>query len=213
MALRRLPVYLLIDTSGSMRGEPIEAVKVGLQALVSGLRQDPYALESVHLSLIAFDQQAKVLCPLTSLEEFQMPLLQCPEAGPTHLGEALRALCECVEREVARATPERKGDWRPLLFIMTDGSPSDLAVYDEWAERTRAKGFAAIVACAAGSKAKQEPLRKVADHVVTLDTMDSAAFSGFFKWVSSTVSAGSVSMGLNAPVPLPPPPQEVHVVL
>jgi len=213
MSDRRLPVYLLLDTSGSMRGEPIEAVKVGVQALVSGLRQDPYALESVHLSLITFDQKANVLVPLTSLETFQMPVLQCPSSGPTHLGEALRELCECVEREVTRTTAEHKGDWRPLLFIMTDGSPSDTAVYNEWAVKTRALGFATIIACAAGAKAKEEPLRKVADHVVTLDTMDSATFSGFFKWVSSTVVAGSMSMGATSQVPLPPPPQEVHVVI
>lgn len=213
MSDRRLPVYLLLDTSGSMRGEPIEAVKVGVQALISGLRQDPYALESVHLSLITFDREAKVLTPLTSLEDFQMPVLRCPDAGPTHLGEALQELCGRVDREVIRTTAEQKGDWRPLLFIMTDGSPSDIAVYNEWAEKTRSRGFATIIACAAGAKAKEEPLRKVADHVVTLDTMDSATFSGFFKWVSSTVSAGSMSMGVTEQVQLPPPPQEVHVVL
>ena len=215
MSNRRLPVYLLLDTSGSMLGEPIEAVKVGVQALVSALRQDPYALESVHLSLITFDQKANVLTPLTSLEDFQMPLLQCPGAGPTHLGEALRELCGRVDREVIRTSAEQKGDWRPLLFIMTDGSPSDIAEYNEWAEKTRARGFGTIIACAAGAKAKEEPLRKVADHVVTLDTMDSSTFAGFFKWVSSTVSAGSMSMGAapQAALPLPPPPQEVHVVL
>ena len=213
MSGRRLPVYLLLDTSGSMRGEPIEAVKVGVQSLVSGLRQDPYALESVHLSLITFDREAKVLGPLTGLEAFQMPVIECPGAGPTHLGLALQALCENVDRDVKRTTEQSRGDWRPLLFIMTDGSPSDLALYDEWAVKTRARGFALIVACAAGAKAKEEPLRKVADHVVTLDTMDSATFGGFFKWVSSTVAAGSMSMGASGAMPLPPPPQEVHVVL
>ena len=44
--MRRLPVYLLIDTSGSMKGEPIESVKVGLEALVSSLRTNPYALDT-----------------------------------------------------------------------------------------------------------------------------------------------------------------------
>ena len=44
--MRRLPVYILIDTSGSMHGEPIEAVRNGLQVLISSLRQDPYALET-----------------------------------------------------------------------------------------------------------------------------------------------------------------------
>ena len=52
--MRRLPVYLLLDTSGSMMGEPIEAVKNGVEILVSSLRQDPYALETAHLSIISF---------------------------------------------------------------------------------------------------------------------------------------------------------------
>ena len=51
--MRRLPVYLVIDTSGSMRGESIHAVNVGIQAMLSALRQDPYALESVHISIMA----------------------------------------------------------------------------------------------------------------------------------------------------------------
>ena len=57
--MRRLPVYILLDTSGSMHGEPIEAVKNGMQILLSTLRQDPYALETAYLSLIAFDSHAK----------------------------------------------------------------------------------------------------------------------------------------------------------
>ena len=51
---RRLPIYLLIDSSGSMRGEPIQSVNVGLSAMLSALRQDPYALETVYLSIITF---------------------------------------------------------------------------------------------------------------------------------------------------------------
>lgn len=61
--MRRLPVYLLIDTSGSMRGESIHAVNVGIQAMMSALRQDPYALESVHLSIITYDNQARSISP------------------------------------------------------------------------------------------------------------------------------------------------------
>ena len=52
--MRRLPVYLLLDTSGSMSGEPIEAVKSGVQILISTLRQDPYALETAYLSVLGF---------------------------------------------------------------------------------------------------------------------------------------------------------------
>ncbi|EDN3960136.1 tellurium resistance protein TerY, partial [Salmonella enterica subsp. enterica serovar Typhimurium] len=53
--MRRLPVYLLLDTSGSMHGEPIEAVKNGVQTLLTTLKQDPYALETAYVSVITFD--------------------------------------------------------------------------------------------------------------------------------------------------------------
>lgn len=69
--MRRLPVYLLLDCSGSMFGEPIEAVKNGVQVLVSTLRQDPYALETAYLSIITFDSDARQTTPLTELAAFQ----------------------------------------------------------------------------------------------------------------------------------------------
>ena len=72
--MRRLPVYLLLDTSGSMRGEPIAAVNVGLGALVASLRQDPSALESVHVSVMTFDAEVKVVVPLTPLDQLQLVL-------------------------------------------------------------------------------------------------------------------------------------------
>lgn len=55
---RRLPVYLLLDCSGSMFGEPIEAVRQGLKALLSELRGDPMALETAYLSVITFESIA-----------------------------------------------------------------------------------------------------------------------------------------------------------
>ena len=212
--MRRLPVYLLIDTSGSMSGEPIEAAKNGVQVLISTLRQDPYALETAFLSVITFDSVANQVCPLTELASFQSPDLVA--TGTTSLGAALELLAQKISSEVATTTAEVKGDWKPLIFIMTDGEPTD-----DWQKGLQAlKGVktGAIVACAAGQNANTDILKKITDIVVQLDTADSATIKAFFKWVSASISTGSQKVdsgqkeviGLND---LPPPPPEVNVVI
>ncbi len=211
--MRRLPVYILLDTSGSMRGEPIHSVNVGLQSMLSALRQDPYALESVHLSLITFDIEARVYLPLTQLDQVQLPEIAVPSAGATFMGAALELLAHEVHTNIQKSSAESKGDWRPLLFIMTDGSPSDLYAYQQAIPVIQQANFASIVACAAGPKAKQEHLLQLTDRVVVLDTMDAASFAGFFKWVSASVVAGSSSAGVAGSISLPPPPPEVQLVL
>lgn len=211
MSTRRLPVYILIDTSGSMMGEPIHSVNVGLQAMLSTLRQDPYALESVHLSIITFDIEARIFLPLTPLDQARISDIEVK--GATYMGAALNLLVECVDRDVRKSTPDSKGDWRPLMFLMTDGSPSDTQAYREAIPEIKKRNFGSILACAAGPKAKQDLLLELTDRVVTMDTMDAAAFSGFFKWVSASVAAGSSSAGMNGQVSLPPPPPEIQLVL
>ncbi len=213
MTTRRLPVYILLDTSGSMRGEPIHAVNVGMQSMLSALRQDPYALESVHLSVITFDIEAKELFPLTPLEQVCLPEIAVPGSGATFLGAALELLIDRVDRDVILGSPDRKGDWRPLLFIMTDGSPSDLQCYREMIAKVKQRHFGNIVACAAGQKAKESLLKELTSTVVSLDTTDIASFAQFFKWVSASVATGSSSAGIASPTSLPPPPPEVQVVI
>jgi uncharacterized protein YegL len=213
MSIRRLPVYILLDTSGSMRGEPIHSVNVGLQAMLSALRQDPYALESVHFSIITFDVQARVYLPLTPLDQVRFADIDVPQGGATFMGAALKLLIECVDRDVRKSTVNTKGDWRPLVFLMTDGSPSDLYAFREAIPELKNRNFASILACAAGPKARQQHLLELTDRVVTMDTMDAAAFSGFFKWVSASVAVGSTSAGVSGALSLPPPPPEVQLVL
>jgi len=78
-----------------MHGEAIEAVRNGLQVMLSALMQDPYALETAYLSVIAFDSSARQLTPLTELTSFQLPNLQAN--GMTAMGEALSLLADCIQ--------------------------------------------------------------------------------------------------------------------
>lgn len=212
--MRRLPVYLLLDTSGSMFGEPIEAVKNGVQVLVSTLRSDPYALETAYLSVITFNSTAQQITPLTELSAFQQPNFEA--SGCTALGEALELLANKVDSEVVKTTTEVKGDWKPLVFIMTDGEPTD--DLNKGLAEFKKRKFGMVVACAAGQGANTDTLKKITECVVQLDTADSATIKAFFKWVSASVSTGSQKVedagvevtGLSE---LPPPPPEVNIVV
>ena len=212
--MRRLPVYLVLDTSGSMNGEPIEAVKNGVQVLVSTLRQDPYALETAYLSVITFDSSAKQVVPLTELGSFQQPSFQA--TGVTALGDALKLLAQKIESEVAKTTPEQKGDWKPLVFLMTDGMPTDN--WQQGLDALRKVKTGMVVACAAGPSVDTSILKQITEVVVQLDTADSATIKAFFKWVSASVSSGSqkVETGLSEVAGIkdqPPPPPEVNLVI
>lgn len=212
--MRRLPVYLLLDTSGSMAGEPIEAVKNGVQVMISSLRQNPQAIETAFLSVITFDSIAQQIIPLTDLASFQM--VDIKASGLTAFGAALKLLAHKIDTEVHRTTINQKGDWKPLVFIMTDGIPTD-----NW--QTGLSDFknskvAFTVACAAGNCADANILKQITDNVVSLDTADSASIGKFFQWVTASIGVSSTKVeesgkevtGLKE---LPPPPAELNIVV
>ena len=211
--MRRLPVYILLDTSGSMTGEPIEAVKNGVQVLISTLRQDPYALETAYLSIITFDTSARQIVPLSELSAFQIPDIKAN--GTTSLGAALSLLAEKLDSEVQKSTADTKGDWKPLVFLMTDGMPTD--DYQKGLRDLQKRKTGMIIACAAGHGVDTTVLQKITEIVVQLDTADSSTIKAFFKWVSASISTGSQKVDNNKEVgglnELPPPPPEVNVVI
>ena len=214
MSVRRLPVYLLLDTYGSMTGESIEAVKNGLNTLVSSLRQNPYALETAYLSVIEFNNSASVLMPLTELSLFQPPPLTAH--GGTSMGEGLRLLATQIDKEVAKTTPDTKGDWKPLVFLMTDGSPTDN--WKSGVEELRKRKTALIVACAVGASGDTTILKEITPDVVSLDTADESSLSAYFKWISSSISTGSQKADaggkeISGLEDLPPPPPEINLVV
>jgi uncharacterized protein YegL len=211
--MRRLPVYLVLDVSGSMYGEPIEAVRNGMRMLVSTLRTDPYALETAYLSVILFDARARQAVPLTELMAFQPPSIE--PGSTTSLGEALKLTAECIKGEVEKTTATSKGDWKPLVFIMTDGRPTD--DWEQHLDAFRKANPGMVIACAAGPQADTQVLKRITEVVVSLDTADSSTIGAFFKWVSASISTSSKKVDLtkadaNDINELPPPPPQITLV-
>jgi uncharacterized protein YegL len=178
---RRLPVYLLLDCSGSMAGEPIAALGMGLKALLTDLHNDPHALETVWISVVTFASTAQILVPLTDLNEFQPPDLTV--GGTTALGEALDLLAESISQEVHR-DPQSKGDWNPLVFIVTDGEPTD--EWEQSAENFHLRGLATVIACGAGPEVNDDTLHRLGDKVIRLKETTPGTLGAFLKWVSAS---------------------------
>lgn len=209
--MRRLPVFLVLDTSYSMTGAPLEAINEGQHALVEALRQDPFALETVYISIIEFSSEARQTTPLTDLMQFSPAPLQAN--GATALGSALQVTAEAIATDVQSASATTKGDWRPLVFVFTDGRPTD-------DPRTGIKAIqqakaGTIIGCAAGPQADRNTLAEFSDHVVVLETLDKDAIHAFFKWVSASVSMTSHSIESGndgGGAELPPAPDEIQVI-
>lgn len=190
--MRRLPVYFLVDVSESMVGEPIQQVENGMRQIVQELRTDPYALETAFISVIAFAGKAKSLSPLTELYKFYPPIF--PIGGGTSLGAALDFLMDDIDRNVVKTTEERKGDWKPIIFLFTDGTPTDnpSAAFARWNNKYRRK--ANLVAISIGNNVNTQLLGQISDNVLRLNDTDEMSFKAFFKWVTASIQATSVSV-------------------
>lgn len=190
--MRRLPVYFLVDVSDSMAGEPIQEAARGLERVIVELCSDPYALETVFASVIAFAGRADELVPLTDICLFKAP--QLPIGSGTTLGKALDLLMSRISRDVRKTTASQKGDWKPIIFLFTDGAPTDdpRAAIKRWNDAFRRN--AGIIAITFGDNADVRILEDFCDTVLTLKDTSAASFREFFRWVSNSLKVSSLAI-------------------
>lgn len=190
--MRRLPVYFLIDVSESMVGDPIQRVQDGMADIIKELRQDPYAIETVCITIIVFAGKVRKLISMEELFKFYPPKL--PIGGGTSLGKAIEFLMNDINTCVKKTTYEEKGDWKPLVFLFTDGNPTDAIKepFARWNEKYRNK--ANLVAISLGDNTDASILAQLTDQVLLLAHTDQESYKQFFKWITASISTSSMSI-------------------
>lgn len=194
--MRRLPIYFLVDISESMVGTPIEEVQKGMRTIIQNLRVDPYALETVFVSIIGFAGKSTVLSPLTELYKFYPPVF--PIGGGTALGAGLETMMDDIDRSVQKTTLEKKGDWKPIIFLFTDGNPTDnyTKAFRRWNKDYRK--HCNLIAVSIGDNVNVLTLAQLTDDILLLKDTDAESFSQFFKWITASIKTTSMSVGETA---------------
>ena len=122
--LQVLPFYIVCDESSSMDGASIAAVNDGIVELFDEISSDPVIDQKARVGIIAFNDTARVLFPLTQLSDVvQIPI--CVASGSTSYGSAFRLLKTQIESDIAALQLEGVKNHRPAVFFMSDGAPNN----------------------------------------------------------------------------------------
>jgi uncharacterized protein YegL len=190
--MRRLPIYFVLDVSESMIGENLKKLEDGLSGIIKSLRQDPNALETVHVAVIAFAGIARTIVPLIEVASFYSPKL--PIGGGTSLGAALIHLMDELDKSLIKNTVDHKGDWKPIIYLLTDGKPTDSVgnAVSRW-KNNYAK-HATLVAVALGKFADVGLLKQLTEHTFVLEKTNDDEFRKFITWMTDSVKSQSRSV-------------------
>lgn len=200
----RCPCVLLLDTSGSMQGPPIQALNEGLQAFKEELTRDELAKKRVEVAIVSFDSQVKVVQDFVTADQLEAPILKAQ--GLTQMGTAIHQALDMI---AARKTEYRNNGvtyYRPWVFMITDGEPQGDAdsVVEQAAQRIKEEEQNKRVAFfAVGVEgANMERLSNIVERTpVKLRGLD---FREMFIWLSASMQRVSHSK-IDEQVALPPP--------
>lgn len=194
--MRRLPIYFLIDISESMVGEPIQQVEEGLATIIQTLKTDPNAIETVWVSIIVFAGQPKTIVPLQELINFYPP--KFPIGSGTSLSKGLGHLMFELRKNIVKTTAEVKGDWKPIVFLFTDGVPTDdtKTAISEWKQNWQRT--ANMVAISFGEETDTSLLSELTENVLHFKNTDANSYKQFFKWITDSIKTSSQSVESNS---------------
>ena len=186
----RCPCLLLLDTSYSMQGNPIQALNKGLIAYKDELSEDSLAMKRVETAIVTFGGSVQVNTTFCTTENFQPPSLE-PQ-GNTPMGAAINEGLEMIRQRKEEYRQNGISFYRPWVFLITDGAPTD-----EWShtaslikEGEDSKAFAFFAVGVEG--ANMEILKQIS--VREPLKLDSLKFQELFVWLSNSMKAVSQSV-------------------
>lgn len=118
----RCPCVLLLDTSGSMSGRKIAELNAGLKAFEEELRSDSMAAKRVEVAIVSFGP-VRTVQEFVTADSFHAPSLVA--SGDTPMGAAIMRATELVAERKLVYKANGIGHYRPWMFLITDGAPTD----------------------------------------------------------------------------------------
>lgn len=186
----RLPVAVLIDVSGSMKGCE-DAIQDAIQQTLQAIRDDDTARVACEICVILFSgEEAQVVIPFGPVDNVNAPEIVCDGATPMHAAMR-RALMEIDARlELYRGwnIPHKKAPW---IFLISDGQPNDAddGSFEESRKRQSNRKLL-LYPIAIGNEADKALLRGLSTAGI-LVSANKAAIREVFKFISLSVQAGS----------------------
>jgi uncharacterized protein YegL len=186
-----------------MYGAPIKALNEGLRIFRDALNKDDLAKKRVDVAIVTFDDTAKVVQDFVTADRFQPPTLKV--GGLTYMGEGINKALEILHVRKALYKANAISYYRPWVFMITDGSPSDNEVVDRAAQRIRDEEIRkGVVFFGVGVEGVDMPRLSQILIERTPVKLQGLNFAEMFQWLSGSMSRVSHSK-LDEQVPLEHP--------